>query len=385
MYELMHGMEGYPVRLLQYALDRAGMEPGAADGIFGRRTSKALLRFQREQGLSADAVAGKLTWAALYPYISGYSLHSVTRGETFDTIAERFGTGVKALQNANPSFSDRPLSAGAILTVPMPFPVVTGSIPCSGFYTEILLKGLTMRYPFLTVYEIGRSVMGQRILAVSIGRGRKQIGYNAAYDAGGWMDAAVLLRFLEEYAAAVATDGVFHGASAMALYDSTTLHMVPLVNPDGVDLVTGALDPMDSYYAQAKAMAAYYPHIPFPTGWRSNILGVDLSLQYPSEWNRARRAGFQQGTDRPGPVGYAGSEPLIVPESRSMARWTGSHDFALTISFDPGYAEWFEETWRRPSFVIDPISGAERQGQQTFTETYETDLPILFRHLSVCP
>ena len=78
-----YGMEGYEVKLLQYALNRAGMDAGRPDGIFGRRTLKALQTFQRERGLAADGVAGKLTWAALYPYISGYSLHRLHRRKSF--------------------------------------------------------------------------------------------------------------------------------------------------------------------------------------------------------------------------------------------------------------------------------------------------------------
>ena len=67
MKDLTYGMEGYGVKLLQYALARTGLEPGNADGIFGRRTAKALQQFQRDQGLAADGVSGNLTWAALYP------------------------------------------------------------------------------------------------------------------------------------------------------------------------------------------------------------------------------------------------------------------------------------------------------------------------------
>ena len=77
MNVVKYGMEGYAVKLLQYALSRSGLDVGNLDGIFGRRTARALQQFQREMGLSADGVAGKLTWAALYPYIAGYTLHKI--------------------------------------------------------------------------------------------------------------------------------------------------------------------------------------------------------------------------------------------------------------------------------------------------------------------
>ena len=256
MKALKYGMEGYAVKLLQYALARAGLEPGNADGIFGRRTAKALQQFQRDQGLAADGVAGKLTWAALYPYITGYTLHRITAGDTLYQLAKRYGTTMEALRTANPALDPEGLSIGSTLTIPLGFPVVTHTIPYSSLLTGLMLKGLVMRYPFLSLHEIGRSVMGRRIQAVSIGTGTKRVGYNAAHHANEWITVPLLLRFLEEYAAAFVHESFIGGLPARELYETATLHMVPLVNPDGVDLVTGALSPQDSFYGQASALAS---------------------------------------------------------------------------------------------------------------------------------
>ncbi len=129
MIDLKYGMEGYLVTLMQYALNRAGMEAGKPDGIFGRRTAKALQRFQREQGLAADGIAGKLTWAALYPYICGYTIHRITAGDTFFQLANRYGTTVEAIRTANPLLDPAALQVGAAMTVPIDMPAVTHSIP----------------------------------------------------------------------------------------------------------------------------------------------------------------------------------------------------------------------------------------------------------------
>ena len=333
MKALKYGMEGYAVKLLQYALARAGLEPGNADGIFGRRTAKALQQFQRDQGLAADGVAGKLTWAALYPYITGYTLHRITAGDTLYQLAKRYGTTMEALRTANPALDPEGLFIGSTLTIPLGFPVVTHTIPYSSLLTGLMLKGLVMRYPFLSLHEIGRSVMGRRIQAVSIGTGTKRVGYNAAHHANEWITVPLLLRFLEEYAAAFVHESFIGGLPARELYETATLHMVPLVNPDGVDLVTGSLSTQDSFYGQASALASYYRDIPFPEGWKSNIIGVDLNLQYPAGWDVARRIKFDQGYTRPGPRDYVGSAPLITPENRAMAAWTKTNDFSLTLSY----------------------------------------------------
>ena len=427
MNVLKYGMEGYYVTLLQYALERAGMDVGNPDGIFGRRTVQALLRFQREQGIAADGVAGKLTWAALYPYISGYSLHRIADGEDMAGLAQARGVSVRSVHTANPTADLKALRPGDTMIVPNSLPVVTDRIPYSNLLTGLMLKGLVMRFPFLTSYEIGRSVMGQRIMAVSIGRGRKRIGYNGAHHANEWITVTLLLRFLEEYAASYAEGGSIGGVPAKDLYDTATLHMVPLVNPDGVDLVTGALNPMDSYYAQASALASHYPGIPFPDGWKSNISGVDLNLQYPAGWEIARRIKFDQGFTRPGPRDYVGSEPLIMPESRAMAKWTRDHDFALTLSYHTqgkviywqyggvevpgakaigealsrssgyalertpdaaayaGYKDWFIDAWRRPGFTVEAGSGDNPLPLSQFSEIYRENLPILVRGILLSP
>ena len=427
MKVLKYGMAGYSVKLLQYALERAGMDPGNLDGMFGWRTAKALQRFQRDQGLSADGIAGKLTWAALYPYISGYTLHRIGPGDTLFDLANRYHTSVSAIQIANPTYAPDALPMGETLVVPLAMPVVTNSIPYSSLLTGLMVKGLFMRYPFLRTYEIGRSVMGQRILAVSLGSGPKRVGYNAAHHANEWITVPVLLRFLEEYAAAYAGNGYIDGVSARELYNTVTLHMVPLVNPDGVDLVTGALEPSDSFYAQASALASHYPGVPFPDGWKSNISGVDLNLQYPAGWEIARRIKFTQGYTRPGPRDYVGSAPLITPENRAMAKWTKENDFSLTLSYHTqgrtiywqyesvdvpgakaigqalskasgyalesspyssghgGYKDWFIETWRRPGFTIEAGTGTNPLPLTKFEEIYRENLPILVRAMILSP
>lgn len=59
------GSTGDPVAELQSLLAAAGRAPGAADGIFGRRTEAALIEWQSLNGLAADGICGPATWGAL--------------------------------------------------------------------------------------------------------------------------------------------------------------------------------------------------------------------------------------------------------------------------------------------------------------------------------
>lgn len=85
---LRQGSQGDGVRQLQQQLADTGITgPGgralAVDGDFGPRTRAAVEAFQRQQGLAADGVVGKATWAAL----SRQATQAVEAGPTVEMQA----------------------------------------------------------------------------------------------------------------------------------------------------------------------------------------------------------------------------------------------------------------------------------------------------------
>ena len=62
---LRQGSRGEDVRTVQQKLKRWGYYSGSVDGIYGPATKKAVEYFQRKNGLTADGIVGKKTYAAL--------------------------------------------------------------------------------------------------------------------------------------------------------------------------------------------------------------------------------------------------------------------------------------------------------------------------------
>ena len=71
----------------------------------------------------------------------------------------------------------------------------------------------------------------------------------------------------------------------------------------------------------------------FQVGWKANILGTDLNLQFPAGWKNAKEIKYAQGFNKPAPRDFVGLEPLSEPESLAIYNFTLIHDKNLLLHF----------------------------------------------------
>lgn len=415
---LRSGNIGPGVQLLQLALNRAGYGELEQDGIFGPLTERAVRRFQTAQGIPADGIAGRDTHRHLLPWYTGSLQYRIQKGDTFAALAERYGSTAEDIILANPDAQPENLQIGETVTIPLAFPVVPTDIQYCSALVNFCIRGLQMRYPFIGTGDIGQSVMGKRIWYLKIGSGENQVLYNAEHHANEWITTPLLLKFAEELAAAYTKGENIFDYSAAKLFDYATVTLIPAVNPDGLDLVTGELQ-QGEFYKGAVNIADDWPDIPFPGGWKANIRGTDLNLQYPAGWEEAKKTKYAQGVRGPAPMDYVGPAPLSAPESRAMYDYTLALSPRLTLSYhtqggeiywrygecepegsekigelfaklsgytlaDPasvssnaGYKDWFIEALDRPGFTIEAGRGTNPLPLSDFAQIYKENLPIL--------
>ena len=99
------------------------------------------------------------------------------------------------------------------------------------------LKILKDTYSFFQTGSAGTSIMGKDIPYVRVVRGPKEVFYSASYHANEWITSIVLLEFLYEYCAAIQNNSTIGGFSARRLFETVSIYTMPLVNPDGVNLI----------------------------------------------------------------------------------------------------------------------------------------------------
>ena len=90
------------------------------------------------------------------------------------------------------------------------------------------------------------------------------------------------MKFIEILSKGYVNNAMVSNANPKELFENISLYVVPMVNLDGVDLVTGFFDDTSQIYKNAKKIADNYPSISFPSGWKANIVGTDLNLQFPA-------------------------------------------------------------------------------------------------------
>ena len=330
MKTLKIGDTGIYVEYLSLALRRAGFSPGKITDTFDESVHNALVAFQNSVNISSDGIAGEITYSYLLPYLKGYDIVTAAPNDTPQTLARKFSTTPEAIKTANPMLES--FLPGAQIVVPFGFDVVSDEVAYSYELTGWFMDGLKARYPFVTLATAGTSPMEKELKYFQIGTGGNSVFFNASHHANEWITTPVLMKFTEDYLKALSGESSLSGRNPRELYETKSLYVMPLVNPDGVDLVTGALSVTDQFYINARNIASSYPTIEFPDGWKANILGTDLNLNYPASWDKAKEIKYGLGFTGPAPRDFVGSSPLSALESRTVYNFTTEKNFSLTVS-----------------------------------------------------
>jgi len=186
---------------------------------------------------------------------------------------------------------------------------------------------------------------------------------------------------------------------------------VPLVNPDGAELVQTGLQSDHPYYKELEEWNRQSKRF---AKWKANVRGVDLNDQFPAFWEEEVK---RRGTAGPGPRDYPGTAPLSEPEAQALFSFTKEQDFDMVLALhtqgqeiywnyrgyepqdaeaiarklalasdykpvklsgsDAGFKDWFIQDFRKPGFTVEIGAGVNPLPIETFPDLYEELWPLL--------
>lgn len=337
----------------------------------------------------------------------------VRNGDNLDLIAKKFSLKVQELIDANPQLTNsKILNIGQVIYIPKPiFPHIVQTNQEYG-YVELIanIKAIKEKYSFIQTEVIGNSVMGKSIYAIRLGMGEKEVFYSADWHANEYLTGPLLMRFVEDFANAYSKKQKVNGYDIEYLYNNFSIWVVPMVNPDGVEIVQEGITPEHPYYEKVMEInnwSSDYNH------WTANIRGVDLNHQWPADWQEENEKSPQVSSPRR----YGGERPLTEPETIAIYNFTKNHNFSMVIAFhsqgeiiywgyknlEPleskkivnrfsnltgyipeqsassaaGYKDWFIQEYRKPGFTVEVGFGINPLDISQSTKIFRQNLSLL--------
>lgn len=342
----------------------------------------------------------------IYIPVRPLNVYIIQAGDTFYDIARRFAVPIQALSAANATVHPQRLKIGQSIVIPVRKNGEIVKVEAEYGYAQLMedIDSLCGKYDFIQYETIGKSVMGKPIPALRIGNGEHKVHFNGAVHANEWITTPLLMKFIERYARAYRAGGTWRGLDPQERMNRTTLWIVPMVNPDGVELVQEGITPQHPYYKQL----LQWNNGSFQFArWKANIRGVDLNDQFPAHWEEERK---RRGKSGPGPRDYTSEQPLTEPEAVALAEFTRNKQFDLAVSLhtqgqeiywnyrdyepeeseriaekfaqasgyravklsgsDAGFKDWFIQQFRKPGFTVEAGIGLNPLPHYHFKDIY---------------
>nr|WP_207719882.1 M14 family metallopeptidase [Clostridium algidicarnis] len=402
---------------IQAVLKKIGYTTGSLDGIFGNDTKNAVIGFQQNNGLTADGIIGEETCKILNKFLLGYEDYILRPGDNIYDIARTHYTTMNKIVTANPKIDVNNLTIGESIVVPFGIDVVDTNIDYTYEIMERDMVGLKARYPFIERGILGKSVLEKNLYYIKLGNGPNEVFYNAAHHSLEWITSTLLMKFIEDFSKAYSEDGIINGYRIKDIFNKSTIYIVPMVNPDGVDLVIDGLKRDNPYYS--RLIQWNKGSSDFSKDWQANIRGVDLNHNYDASWALSKQAEVVYGIYGPGPTRYSGPYPESEPETKSLADFTRAHNFRLVIAYHTqgeviywkylniipndsrkiaeifskasgyilsettgivsyaGYKDWFIERFVRPGYTIEVGKGKNPLPISQFDKIYRDNIEVL--------
>ena len=299
------------------SVNASTMQAITAAGSTG--TTQALVS---SSGSSASTPADSIGTTSFGPMVPG------TTGSSTGSLNNLFGNGTSTSGSSN--------VLNALSTVPLPAGYYCSNV---GTYTyqemQVDLNSLKATYPKMQMDVLGNTIDGRQLYHVVVGNpsAPHKILVHGGIHAREYISSQLVMREIVALLEMQQNNLLYHGQSVATLLQNTCIHFVPMVNPDGITLVQGGIDALNTQAAKTMvmSMAAQDQVTDLATylrKWKNNINGVNLNRNFDAFWQEATPK-----VEHPSNMFYKGTGPESEVESKALANLCRQLRPDYTISY----------------------------------------------------
>ncbi len=181
----------------------------------------------------------------------------------------------------------------------------------------------------LQVNIIGKSVLSKNIYSLKIGNGDKHIIYIGTHHALEWISASLLMKFSYNILYFTNLNKRYLSYNINELLSRTTFHIIPLLNPDGVDIINNKITDINLL----ERIVQWNKDEDLSVTWQANANGVDLNHNYDAGFYKAKAIEYKYNVTGPTNSRYGGLYPESEPEVKSLCNYIRKHKFSLLIAY----------------------------------------------------
>lgn len=186
----------------------------------------------------------------------------------------------------------------------------------------------------LTVRSLGTTADGRTLYDLVIGEenAEKQFLVNAGIHAREYMTCQLVMKQAAAFLKRVDTQELYGEVTCSDLLRGCAVHIIPMVNPDGIAISQEGLDglwteEMKTKVREIAALDGENAEGYYLTRWKANANGVDLNRNFDALWESFGGAGHPS-SDR-----YKGTSVGCEAESAALISLTQEQQFCRTISY----------------------------------------------------
>lgn len=190
------------------------------------------------------------------------------------------------------------------------------------------VKELDDDFRFLQVFTLGRTVLGRRIPCMILGCGVHPVLFVGTHHAMEYLTTMELMKFTVDLCEHYEKCEPFEGVNLNKLFADKCVYIVPMLNPDGVEL----------HLHGSESAPAVREKLDEITGgnydrWNANAHGVDLNHNYNAGYKILHEMEQQSGFTGPGPTRYGGTRSESEPETHALCNLCRRMLFSRVYAF----------------------------------------------------